>query len=340
MSKVLVTGGSGFVAMHVMLQLLEAGHDVRATLRSTAKEAGVRSALQSAGCSRLGKLEFVIADLLSDDGWDEAVAGCEYVQHVASPYSASNPKDENELIKPALEGTLRVLRAARRAGVRRVVYTSSFAAIGYGHPDRAQPLTEEDWSNLNGPDIQAYEKSKTFAERAAWDFIAAEGNGMELAVVNPSGIFGPALSSDFAVSIDAVLNMLKGKMPAVPKLFLGVVDVRDLADLHLRAMTDPAAAGQRFLGVAGKSICLMDMANILRDGMGDLGKRVPKRELPNILTKVVGLFDGSVKILVPSLGLKREASSEKARRVLGWSPRSTEEAILATAESMVRLGLV
>jgi nucleoside-diphosphate-sugar epimerase len=340
MSKILVTGGSGFVASHLILKLLEGGHQVRATLRSLTRVDQLRSTLAAAGASGLDRLDFTVADLLQDDGWAEAAAGCDFVHHVASPYLSTKPSDENELILPAREGTLRVLRAARNAGVKRVVLTSSFAAIGYGHPDRPTPLTEADWTNLEGPDIQAYEKSKVFAERAAWDFAAAEGVGMELSVVNPTAIFGPVLSDDFAPSIRVIQQMLQGKIPAVPKLYFGVVDVRDLADLHILAMTHKAAAGQRFLGVAGYSISLMETGKILREGMGPLGLKTPKREMPNLVTRALALFNPQLRLNAPSLGLKREASGLKARRMLGWSPRSNQEAILATAESLVRLRLV
>src|SRR3569623_1496061 len=194
MSTVLVTGGSGFVGGHVILQLLEAGHEVRTTVRSLAKEAAVRHTLARAGATNLDKLSFFAADLEKDAGWAETVAGCDYVQHVASPFPIAQPKDENELIRPAVDGTLRVLRAARDAGVKRVVQTSSFAAVGYGHGHRDTPYDETDWTNVDGPAVQPYMKSKTLAERAAWDFIEREGNGMELAVVTPDGIFGPALN--------------------------------------------------------------------------------------------------------------------------------------------------
>jgi dihydroflavonol-4-reductase len=243
---ILVTGGSGFVATHCIDQLLRAGYNVRATVRSLGREPEVRSALQSIGTPRVEALSFVAADLSADEGWTEAAAGCRYVLHVASPFPPRAPKHENELIVPAREGALRVLRAARDGGVERVVMTSSFAAIGYGHEARTAPFTEADWTDLAGPDVAAYPKSKTIAERAAWDFTASEGGRLELSVVNPVAIFGPVLSGDYAPSILFVKRLMDGAIPACPRLYFGTVDVRDVADLHLRAMTHPAAKGERF----------------------------------------------------------------------------------------------
>ena len=235
---VLVTGGTGFVGVHVVLRLLQASYTVRTTLRSLEREAEVREMLRYAGVDAGERLSFARADLMHDEGWPEAVAGCRFVHHVASPFPAAPPKDENELIVPAREGTLRVLRAARDAGVQRVVLTSSFAAIGYGHDrKRTTPFTENDWSNPDSPDTPAYQKSKTLAERAAWDFIAQEGRGMELASVNPVGIFGPTLGRDVGTSVGIIQNLLEGKLPGMPRIRIGLVDVRDVAELHVRAMT-------------------------------------------------------------------------------------------------------
>lgn len=336
---VLVTGGSGFVGSHVILQLLAAGHRVRTTVRNLSREAEVRATLARAGAEAGDRLRFFAADLEKDEGWAEAAQGCDYVHHVASPFPPAQPKDENELIRPAREGTLRVLRAARDAAVKRVVVTSSFAAIGYGHGQRDTPYTEADWTDPEGPAVQPYMKSKTLAERAAWDFVAREGKGMELAVVNPVGIFGPALGDDLSTSIFLVQSMLEGKMPGTPRLWLGVVDVRDVADLHLRAMTDPAAAGERFLAVAGEAMSFHQMATGLRERLGPAAARVPKRELPDWLIRLLALFNPLAREAVPRLGIQARASNEKARRVLGWTPRSNEEAIIASAESLIRLGL-
>jgi nucleoside-diphosphate-sugar epimerase len=340
MSKVLVTGGSGFVGSHVILQLLAAGHEVRTTIRNLSREAEVRATLAAAGADPGDRLTFFAADLEKDHGWAEAVAGCDYVQHVASPFPPAQPKDADELIRPAREGTLRVLRAARDAGVKRVVVTSSFAAIGYGHGQRDALYTEADWTDPDGPAVQPYMQSKTLAERAAWEFVVREGNGMELAVVNPVGIFGPALNGDLSTSVFLIQSMLNGKMPGTPRLYLGVVDVRDVAALQARAMIDPAAAGERFLAVAGEAMSFHEMAMVLRERLGTAAARVPKRELPDWIIRLLAIFNPLAREAVPRLGIKASASNEKARRVLGWTPRANEEAIVASAESLIRLGLV
>ncbi|MBI1257503.1 MAG: NAD-dependent epimerase/dehydratase family protein [Chloroflexi bacterium] len=337
---VLVTGGSGFVGSHCILQLLAAGYRVRTTVRSLRREADVRALLKTGGSEPGERLTFAAADLTADAGWAEAVAGCDYVLHVASPFPSAAPKDENELIIPAREGALRVLHAARDAGVRRVVLTSSFAAIGYGHPQTERPFTEADWTELDGSDVSAYVKSKTLAERAAWDFMAREGGALELAVVNPVGIFGPALGADTSSSIQIVEQLMKGAMPGLPKLSFNVVDVRDVADLHLRAMTHPAAKGERFLAASGTIMSLPEVARVLREHMGEAARNVPTRTFPDWLLRLLARVAPTAKQVVPELGKVRKASSEKARRVLGWTPRSNEETIVATAESLVRLGLL
>jgi dihydroflavonol-4-reductase len=250
------------------------------------------------------------------------------------------PKHEDDLIVPAREGALRVLRAAREAGVKRVVLTSSFAAIGYGHAPQETPFNETDWTDVNGKDVSAYAKSKTLAERAAWDFIAKEGDGLELSVVNPVGVFGPALGADYSTSIAIVERMMNGAVPGLPRIAFGIVDVRDVADLHLRAMVEPAAKGERFLAVAGEFVSLLSMAKILKERLGAAAKRVPIRQLPDWLMRVAVVFDPSLKLVVPELGKTKNASNAKAKSVLGWTPRSNEEAIVATAESLVRLGLL
>jgi nucleoside-diphosphate-sugar epimerase len=340
MSTVLVTGGSGFIGSHCILQLLAAGHQVRTTVRSLKREGDVRSLLKQGGAESGDRLSFFAADLEQDAGWSKAAEGCEYVLHVASPFPPSVPKHEDELIVPARDGALRVLRASRDAGVKRVVLTSSFAAIGYGHQQQTKPFNETDWTDPNGGDVLPYAKSKTIAERAAWDFIAKEGGKLELAVVNPVGVFGPVLGPDYSTSILIVQRLMDGAMPGLPKLYFGVVDVRDVADLHLRAMTQPAAKGERFLAVAGDFLSILDIANVLKARMGAAASKVPTRQLPNWLVRLASLRDPAVKQIVPELGKRKNATNEKAKRVLGWSPRSNEESIVATAESLVRLGLL
>lgn len=336
----LVTGGSGFLAGHCILALLAAGHEVRTTLRSPHREAGLRGALAAAGVDAGERLSVVPADLTQDAGWTEAVAGCRHVLHVASPLSSAAPKHEDELIRPARKGTLRVLRAAHAAGVERVVLTSSFAAIGYGQA-LTRPYSESDWTDPSLPGLAAYPKSKTLAERAAWEFVDGPGRGLELAVVNPVGIFGPLLGPDLSASILLIKSMLEGKLPALPRLMFGVVDVRDVADLHLRAMTDPAAAGERFIATAGDFLSMQQIAQALKDRLGPAADKVSTRVLPDWLVRLVARFSAAARqAATPELGRTKNASSAKARAMLGWEPRPAAEALAATGESLVRLGLV
>jgi nucleoside-diphosphate-sugar epimerase len=339
MSTVLVTGGSGFIGSHCILQLLAGGHQVRTTVRSLKREGEVRALLKEGGAEPGERLSFTVADLEHDLGWREAVAGCDYVLHVASPLPPNLPRHEDELIVPAREGTLRVLGASRDAGVKRVVVTSSYAAIGYGHKPQAGPFNETNWTDLNGDDVSPYAKSKTLAEHAAWDFIASVG-GLELSVVNPVGVFGPVLGPDYSTSILLVQRLMDGALPGVPRLYFGVVDVRDVADLHIRAMTHPAAKGERFLATGGDFLSMLEIAKILKGRMGASAKRVPTRQVPDWLVRISAIRDQAVKLILPELGKIKNATNEKAKRVLGWTPRPTEEAIVATAESLARLGLL
>jgi len=340
LSTVLVTGGSGFIGSHCIRQLLAAGHEVRTTVRSLDREVHVRAMLKVGGAEPGDKLSFFAADLMNDTGWAEAVGGCEYVLHVASPFPPSVPKNEDELVVPAREGTLRVLRFARDTGVSRVVLTSSFAAIGYGQWPQKRPFNESNWTNLKGDGILPYIKSKTVAENEAWNFMGRERGGLELAVVNPVGVFGPVLGPDYSTSILIVERMMEGAIPGCPKIQFGVVDVRDVADLHLRAMTHPAAKGERFLAVSGDFMSMLEVARVLKSRLGERAKRVPSWQLPNFLVRLASLRDPAVKQILPELGKKKNATSEHAQKLLGWKPRSREDAIVATAESLIELGLV
>jgi nucleoside-diphosphate-sugar epimerase len=277
MTQVLVTGGTGFIGSWCVLALLDAGHTVRTTVRDPRRESALRSWLHAAQPFQDDRLTVVRADLERSDGWDEAVIDCDFVLHVASPTLRSAPANDDEKVVPAREGVLRVLRAARDAGVGRVVLTSAFGAVGIGHPSRSTPFTEEDWTNIDS-DIPPYQRSKTLAERAAWQFIEDEGGGLELAAVHPVGVLGPLLGPDDPPSLRLVRRMLEGRVPACPPFGMGYVDVRDVADLHLRAMTDPAAAGERFLAIAGHSLRLVDIARILRDRLGEHAAKAPTLE--------------------------------------------------------------
>ncbi len=340
MSNVLVTGGSGLIGSHAIVQLLSAGHQVRTTVRSLAREAEVRAMVKEGGVEAGDRLSFAVADLESDAGWAEAVAGCDYVLHLASPFPAELPKHEDELIIPAREGTLRVLRASRDAGVKRVVLTSSFSAIEYDSKLPKNAYDETNWTDLNRTDLSPYTKSKTMAERAAWDFIATEGGGLELSVINPVGVLGPTLSRNISTSISIIKTMLTGAMPGTLKIYMGVVDVRDVADLHIRAMTNPLAKGERFIASAGDAMLMFDYVKVMKAHMGANGKKLPRFQLPSWLVRLLAIREPRLRQALPHLGVISNGTSEKAKRLLGWTPRSREEAIIASAESLVRLGLL
>ncbi|MBX3597259.1 MAG: aldehyde reductase [Rhizobiaceae bacterium] len=336
---VLVTGGSGFLGAHCIARLLEDGYSVRTTVRSPEREADVKQMLARAGVN-CELLQFHIADLRSDDGWQGALQGCSYVLHVASPFPERQPSNPDDLIIPARDGTLRVLRAARDGGIKRVVLTSSFAAIGYGRLAKANPYTEEDWTD-EGADVTPYVKSKTIAERAAWHFVEKDGGSMELSVINPVGIFGPLMGPDYPASIAFLKSMLEGKLFALPRLMFGAVDVRDVAQLHVSAMIAPDAAGQRFLATSGDFLTVQEIAQTLKTGLGSAASRVSTRTLPDWLVRMAGVFSTTARQAGGAdLGRFKNASNEKARRMLSWQPRSPDEAIVAAGKSLLDLGLV
>ncbi|KUN29562.1 epimerase [Streptomyces antibioticus] len=336
---VLVTGGSGFLGGRVIAQALGEGYKVRTTVRNLSREAQVRRDLEAMGAHAGDRLTFVEADLTADGGWAQAVADCRYVLHIASPFPGGEPDHEDDLIVPAREGTLRVLRAARDAGVERVVATSSFAAVGYGRPATERPFTENDWTDPDS-DLPAYIRSKALAERAAWDFVEREGNGLQLATVAPVGIFGPVVGSDHSSSIDMIIGLFSGAMPGTPRLYFAVVDVRDAADLHLEAMTDPRAAGERFIAAAGDAVSLHRIALAIRDRLGDAASAVPTTELPDETVRKAAEANPALRGVLSNLGKVRHVSNDKARTVLDWNPRSSDEAVVATAESLLELGLL
>jgi dihydroflavonol-4-reductase len=337
MKTVLVTGGSGFLGSWCVIDLLRRGYRVRTTVRDLSREVALRAAIASV-LDADERLSVAAADLRSDDGWEQAVNGCDYVLHVASPFPRVQPKDPGELIVPAREGTLRVLRASLDAGVERVVVTSSIAAITGGLQPTSRPLTEDDWSDPDNPRLTPYARSKTIAERAAWDFVRERGETEKLAVVNPGAILGPVLSDDRSYSIEMVERLLKG-MPGAPRIGFSIVDVRDVADLQLKAMTAPEAAGERFIAVESFR-WMEEVAEVLRESLGEAAARVPKRTVPNLLVRAMALVDPGIRSIVGQLGRRTEISSEKAKTLLGWSPRPTQETIIDCAQSLIDQGVV
>lgn len=335
---ILITGATGFIAQHNIIAALAAGFRVRTAIRSLDRSDQVRAYLAKGGAEPGDRLSFVETDLLKDDGWAEAAQGCTYAIHSASSTPSGAYASEEEWIRSAVDGNLRLLRAARDAGVKRVVLTSAFGAIGAGKASRGRPFTEEDWSDLNG-NIAPYQKSKTLAERAAWDFIAQQGGGMELATINPTAVMGPALGPDTSHSLMMLKGMLEGQ-PGQPRIQSCFVDVRDVADLHMRAMTSPAAAGERFLATSGDALWLVDVAKVLIQRLGEQARKISTMQLPDIALKAKALVDPKVKGLLPLLGVDLSASGEKAKRMLGWNPRPPADAIEAAARSMIEVGLV
>jgi nucleoside-diphosphate-sugar epimerase len=338
--RVLITGGSGFIAGHCIIQLLERGYLVRATVRSLDREPTVRGILADAGMSDGSDLSFVVADLMSDEGWEDALADVDFVLHVASPVSPGHVDNEDDLIVPAREGTLRVLRAARASGVTRVVLTSAFHAVSWGYPHDDHTFTEDDWTILDGPGVDAYGKSKTLAERAAWDYLAAEGGPMELSTMLPVAVMGPIMGQDISGSNHLIQQILNGSMPAFPHLFIPIVDVRDVAAAHILAMVTPEAAGQRFLLSNGAAIEMSEIGATIRTHLGDAAKNVPTRSIPDLVLRIGAIFSAGIRPVVPDLGYSKKTSNEKTRRVLGWTPRDPKEAIVGAAESIVAKGLV
>ncbi len=337
-TTVLVTGGTGFVAGHAILRLLGDGYRVRATVRSAGREAEVRAIIADSGTGGNDRLEVVSAELTSDAGWDAAVSATDYVLHVASPFTGSGPDDDDAVIVPARDGALRVLAAARDAGVRRVVMTSSFAAVGYSRKP-AGDYTEADWTDP-ADDNTAYIKSKVIAELAAWDFIRTEGGDLELTVINPTGIFGPVLTGKLSGSVGIIKAMLDGHMPAVPRMYFGIADVRDVADIHVRAMTSPAAAGQRFLATSDETVSFFGMAQVLARRLGPAAARVPKVELTDEQVREAARTNPGLREAAGRLGQHPVISNHKARTVLGWEPRDAETTIVDTADSLITRGPV
>ncbi|MBO9697373.1 MAG: NAD-dependent epimerase/dehydratase family protein [Sphingopyxis sp.] len=331
----LVTGGSGYIAGFLIRQLIDNGWTVHTTVRSLKREAEVRGWLNVDNA----RLHFFAADLENDAGWAVAMAGCSHVAHVASPFPLGVPKHPDELIVPAREGALRALRFAKAAGVKRFVLTSSMAAIAYGHGEGRELYSEADWTNLDNPDVMPYPRSKTIAERAARDWVAAEGGDMEFASVNPAAVFGPLLSDDLSTSIELVKQLLEGKVPMCPDVGFGIIDVRDVADMHYRALTAEGIRDERFV-CSGPFLKFVDVANILTVNLGDQARKVPTRRMPDWLLRTLAIFRSELKQVVAELGNVRGGDSNHAMQRLGWTMRPPEEAILATAHSLIERGIV
>ena len=330
---VLVTGGSGFIGSWCVIRLLQQGYTVRTTVRSLAREAAVRAAIGKEVDAE-DRLSIHAAELTSDGGWNEVAAGCDYMLHVASPVAVEEPKNADDLIVPARDGTRRAIGAALDAGVKRVVLTSSVAAATPRGGARESLSDETVWTDLDDPETRAYARSKTLAERAAWDLVRASGGATTLVTVNPSVVLGPVLSPDYSASVQLVERLLSGKVPGLPRLGFTIVDVRDVADLHIAAMTAPQAAGERFIA-AGEFVWVADLAAMLRARLGADAAKVPTRKVPELVLRFASLFDKSLAAVVPRLGQRRAFSSAKAQNMLGWRPRSLEETVVDCARSLI-----
>lgn len=334
--KILVTGASGFIAGHCILDLLARGYDVRGTVRNLDRAEELRGLLGK-HTDRAGALEFVEADLIDTAGWPAAVEGCDGVFHVASPVPVQQPKDANEVIKPAREGTINVLSAAKEANIRRVVLTSSVATVSAGDLRSDHVYTDKDWSNLESSGISPYEMSKTMAEKAAWDYVV-DHDGPELAAVNPAFVLGPALESDYGSSLELLVRLMRGDYPLVPRLGFGIVDARDVASLHRLAYEKTEAAGNRYIASNGFR-WLVDIARHLRAEFPEYQKKLPRREAPDFVVRMLAIFDRAIAAFLDDLGKMKQFDTDPAR-ALGWEPRSPEEAASAGARSLIEFGAV
>jgi dihydroflavonol-4-reductase len=334
---VLVTGGTGFIAQWCIVELLHRGYDVKTTLRTSTKQDAVRSAVATQ-VDPGARLVFIEADLTADGGWEEAVTGCTYVLHVASPLG-SNQGDPDSLIVPARDGALRVLRAATAAGVDRVVMTSAANASSPSSYTEDSVTDETLWTDPNDVEMPAYRRSKTIAERAAWDFMAAVSGPTSLTTILPGAVFGPILSTSNLGSVQVIRRMLRGDMPGTPRIGLEVVDVRDVVDIHIRAMTAPAAAGQRFLAT-GEFMWMGDIAQVLRSTLGSDASKVPTRNLPNVVVRLMAKTKPELRGIMPGLSRRNRHTTAKAEELVGWTPRPGAEAVVDCARSLIAHELV
>ncbi len=328
---VLLTGITGFIAKRIALDLLEAGHNVRGSLRSEARADEVRAALRAhlSDPAALDRLSFVALDLTADDGWAEAMDGVDVLMHTASPFPMVQPKSDEDLIRPAVDGTLRALKAAQAAGVTRVILTSSVVAIEA--TDTTGAYTEENWSDTDHPKSTAYFKSKTLAERAAWDFVA-EHPEMQLTTVNPALVLGTPLDNNYGTSLSLIERILCGKDPMVPDIGFGVVDVADISAMHIVAMDRPQTAGERFIGAAG-TMSMPEIARML--AVDHPNRKIATRVAPRFVLRLLALFDPSIKTILPSLGHHPQFDNSKARSQLGIDFTPPETAIQLAAAALV-----
>ncbi len=338
---VLVTGGTGYIAMQIIFQLLKKGYKVRATVRNLKNVEKVKETLTNNGISTIENLSFVETELTSDDNWEKAMDDCQYVLSVASPVFFDNPQNEEDAILPAKEGILRILKFAKCAGVKRVIMTSNFGAIGFTQTDKGRVTTEEDWTDTNQKGVSVYEKSKTLAEKAAWEYIKTQGNGLEFATINPVAILGPSLNAHISGSFHLLQNLISGKMKAIPNIPLNIVDVRDVADLHIRAMETPEANGHRFIATADGQISLPEIAQLLKSKRESISEKVSLKRLPNWVLNVASLFNDQAKEGVLLSKMNRNVSNQKARKILKWTPLYTQEnTILEAVDTMKKYGLI
>lgn len=337
---VLVTGATGFVGMQIILQLLEKGYTVKATVRDVKSEGKVRETLRD-NVRSLDKLSFVAAELTRDTNWEEAMQGCNYVLSVASPVFFDKPKNEEEAFRPAREGILRILKYAKKAGVKRVVMTSNFGAVGFTQTDKSRETTEADWTDNRNKAVSVYERSKTLAEKAAWDFIRTDGGNLEFATINPVAILGPSLDAHVSGSFHLLQNLLNGKMKAIPNIPLNIVDVRDVADLHIKAMEIPEANGKRFIASADGQISLPEIAELLKKERPELSQKVSSTRVPNFVLSIASLFNHQAKEGVLLAKMNRNLSTRNAKSILNWKPvASQEETILAAVDTLKKYDLL
>lgn len=339
--KVLVTGGTGFLGMQIIFQLLQKGYQVKTTVRNLTGKDKLIETLKANGITTVDNLSFAVTELTKDDNWEEAMKDCTYVLSVASPVFMDSPKDETEAVRPAIEGIQRILKFANKSGVKRVVMTSNFGAVGFSHTDKNTETTEADWTNVNEKGLSVYEKSKTLAEKSAWEFIKSEASGLEFVTINPVAILGPSLNEHISGSFGLLAHLLDGSMKVIPNIPLNIVDVRDVADLHIRAMTIPEANGNRFIATADGQISLPEIAQFIKDQMPDIAAKVSTRKLPDFVLNLSAFFNEKAKEGKLLLKINRNVSNQKAKRILGWKPIAThEQAILASLESMIKYKII